>query len=193
MKNLLKLLAVSSIALVPISQASAASITNLSDYVKAQDANAVLVKDFSLAGLHQYTAINKESGHNNTTALEIDGEATFSSKKTAEFGIWKDVNFTTQNIFFNDTTDGNPVNVALNNFMGDYFQVFKLSQNIMLNNIWLKEDSYIVGFGDGQGDKDYDDFIVGVNGVSAVPIPATAFLLTPALLGFLGLRRKKSA
>lgn len=38
---------------------------------------------------------------------------------------------------------------------------------------------------------DDDYFDVTITNVSAVPIPAAAFLFAPALLGFLGLRRRK--
>ena len=188
MKNFLKLLAVASVALAPLSQASAASITNLTDYVTSQDAGAVLLSEFNLGGLRDYTAIDNESGHTNTTSLTVNGVATFSTANTAEFGTWKEVNFSTDNIFFNDTTDGNPVNVALNPYAGsDRFQVFQLSQAVTLNEIFFREGSLIIGFGDGLGDSDYDDLIIGV---SAVPVPAAAFLFAPALLGFMGLRRK---
>jgi hypothetical protein len=45
-----------------------------------------------------------------------------------------------------------------------------------------------LGFNDGgSGDSDYDDIVVSLQ---AVPIPAAAILFAPALLGFMGLRRK---
>jgi hypothetical protein len=45
-----------------------------------------------------------------------------------------------------------------------------------------------LGFNDGGGsDSDYDDIVVSLQ---AVPIPAAAFMFAPALLGFMGLRRK---
>ena len=176
------------LALAQAPFASAASITNLTDYVTSQDAGAVLLTNFSLGGVRDYTAINNESGHTNTTAITVNGVATFSTANTAEFGTWKQVNFSTDNIFFNDTSDGNPVNVALNPYTGSTtFQAFQLSQNITLNSIFLKKGSLVIGFGDAAGDGDYDDLIVGV---SAVPVPAAAFLFAPALLGFMGLRRK---
>jgi hypothetical protein len=39
-------------------------------------------------------------------------------------------------------------------------------------------------------DKGTDDFYINTMNVSAVPIPAAAFLFAPALIGFMGLRRK---
>jgi hypothetical protein len=48
---------------------------------------------------------------------------------------------------------------------------------------------YLLGFNDSsKNDADYDDMVVGV---SAVPLPAAAFLFAPALLGFGALRRKQ--
>lgn len=48
---------------------------------------------------------------------------------------------------------------------------------------------YLLGFNDSsKTDADYDDMVVGV---SAVPLPAAAFLFAPALLGFGALRRKQ--
>jgi hypothetical protein len=37
-----------------------------------------------------------------------------------------------------------------------------------------------------------DDFYISTMSVSAVPVPAAAFLMAPALVGFIGLRRKPS-
>lgn len=56
---------------------------------------------------------------------------------------------------------------------------------------------YVVAFEDTArlGDKDYNDLVVEVNGVSPynpVPEPMTMLLFGPALLGLVGLKKKKS-
>ncbi|MFH1459043.1 MAG: DUF4114 domain-containing protein [Candidatus Omnitrophota bacterium] len=59
-----------------------------------------------------------------------------------------------------------------------------------------KKGNFVVAWEDllNLGDRDYNDLVVEVSGVrpSAVPEPATILLLGPALLGLLGLKRKKS-
>lgn len=52
---------------------------------------------------------------------------------------------------------------------------------------------YIVSFEDlsGLGDQDFDDMVVGVHDVKAVPLPAAVWMFGSALMGFLGLSRRK--
>jgi hypothetical protein len=45
-------------------------------------------------------------------------------------------------------------------------------------------------FGDGRGDRDYDDMVVRID---AVPLPASALLLLGAFGGLGAIRRKKKA
>ncbi len=42
-------------------------------------------------------------------------------------------------------------------------------------------------------DSGVDDFYINTMNVSAVPIPAALFLFAPALLGFIGLRRRTNS
>jgi hypothetical protein len=54
------------------------------------------------------------------------------------------------------------------------------------NSVWL-------GFDDRQGGHiDYDDMVVRVSAVSAVPVPAAIWLFGTALIGFVGMSRKTS-
>ncbi len=51
--------------------------------------------------------------------------------------------------------------------------------------------AFLAGFNDGGSeDADFDDFVVGINEVSAVPAPAAAWLFGSALMGFVSFRRK---
>ena len=51
---------------------------------------------------------------------------------------------------------------------------------------------YVFGWEDlkGGGDKDYDDMVVGIHDVNAVPIPASAWLLGSALMGLVLINRR---
>jgi hypothetical protein len=52
---------------------------------------------------------------------------------------------------------------------------------------------YILGFNDSASvDADYDDYVVGVNAVNAVPLPAAAWLFGSALFGFVSLSRRRN-
>jgi hypothetical protein len=75
---------------------------------------------------------------------------------------------------------------------GDYSQAFNLAPNAAWTNILISVVNVNAGdklsFSHAGGDN------VGIMldnvSVSAVPVPAAAFLFAPALLGFMGLRRK---
>jgi hypothetical protein len=52
--------------------------------------------------------------------------------------------------------------------------------------------SFLIGFNDGDTiDGDYDDYVVGVSSVSAVPVPAALPLMASALVAF-GLARRRN-
>lgn len=81
---------------------------------------------------------------------------------------------------------------------GDYSQAFNLASNAAWANIFISlvnvNDGDKLSFSHAGGDNVgimLDN--VSVAAVSAVPIPAAAFLFAPALLGFMGLRRKAKA
>ena len=57
----------------------------------------------------------------------------------------------------------------------------------------ISPSSAYLMFGDGFGDADYDDMVVRVD-VSAVPLPAAVWLFGTALIGLVGLgKRRKTA
>ena len=67
----------------------------------------------TFTGNWQYTAIAYESDNVNITENATGGPTTFSTNALSNWGIWKDVNFGTTNIYFTDTTDG-PTDVVFN-------------------------------------------------------------------------------
>jgi len=159
--------------------------------------------ELDFTGKWDVTAIGFEAGNTNQVQFKSDGNVKFSTDDTSDFGQYKKLNFNkaAKNAFFTDTTNG-PVDVALDPFdinvsgtLGsNYFRVFELTADSNLldylnNQIILTAGTIIVGFGDGLGDGDFDDLILALK---PVPVPAALFLFAPALLGFLGLRRKSS-
>lgn len=166
------------------------AIDNVQTYVEgiAGAGNYTELFNYDFNGEYAYTAIGYESGNQNTTSLTINGSASFDTHADSNFGEWQAINFSTDQLYFEDS-DG-PYNIALDPFSGPYFRLFELTSSTTvsyLDNLYLAAGTIIVGFGDGLGDSDYDDIIVALN---PVPVPAAAFLFAPALMGFMGLRRK---
>ena len=54
----------------------------------------------------------------------------------------------------------------------------------------INSSSLYLMFGDGFGDADFDDMVVRVDAVSAVPVPAAFWLFGTALIGFIGMSRR---
>lgn len=152
--------------------------------------------DFS--GQWQYTAIAFESGNINTVSITTGtpDSSTFSTAAAADFGEWKNINFSSEQLYFEDN---NPTDIALDAFStgsnGSFFRVFQLTADsnaldYLGSNLTLALGTIIVGFNDNGlslGDADYDDIIVALQ---PVPVPAAALLFAPALLGFVSLRRR---
>lgn len=68
---------------------------------------------------------------------------------------------------------------------------------VFLENVNSLEDAggnpfaFLVGFNDGgSNDADFDDYVIGINEISAVPAPTAAWLFASALFGFASFRRK---
>lgn len=156
------------------------------------------LKSFDFNGDWEVTALAFEAGNTNQVQFKTDGAVKFTTANTSNFGIWEAIDFADENVFVSDATDGSPVDAALDPFNylvnGNFFRVFELTADsnlltFLANQIVLEKGTILVGFGDGLGDNDYDDLILALK---PVPVPAALFLFAPALLGFLGLRRKKA-
>ena len=159
--------------------------------------------ELDFTGKWDVTAIGYEAGNTNEVQFKTDGNVKFTTANTNNFGKYKELNFdgAAKNAFFTDATNG-PVDVALDPFDintngtsgTNHFRVFELLADSNLlsylnHSIVLSAGTIIVGFGDGLGDADFDDMVLALK---PVPVPAALFLFAPALLGFLGLRRKSS-
>ncbi len=161
------------------------------------------LNSLDFTGKYRVTAIGYEAGNTNQVEFKSDGNVKFTTANTNQFGKWKTLNFNAaaKNAFFTDTVNG-PTDIALDPFDinvngtngSNYFRVFELTADSNLltylnHQIILEAGTIIVGFGDGLGDGDFDDLILALK---PVPVPAALFLFAPALLGFLGLRRRKA-
>jgi len=75
--------------------------------------------------------------------------------------------------------NGNPINNLELGFLQD------LNGNLFTNGLGIVEGSTVAFFGDGFGDTDLDDLVIGIGitGVTVIPLPAPVTLLISALLG----------
>lgn len=172
-------------------QSAFEAATSTSTYDFNSDANGSFTMkdfgDFTATLQNPYSGIfgiYKPSIYNHTLKLQKKDEASaleisFDSASSA-FGFnWKNTDWT-----------------------GDELEVTILGQNFVFGPNWhsgffgVTSDTLFSSalIGDSVGSNDYlftgtlDNFQYG--NVSAVPIPAAAFLFAPAILGFMGLRRK---
>jgi len=212
MKTYTKLLSLVLIALVQIPLANAATFpgrdivnitTFLNDATYFNGYTELNRIDFS--GEWQYSALAYESGNINTVSMTTGApnSTTFSTRFHSNFGEWKDIDFSSEKLFFEDSNG--PYNVELDPFSESnrsFFRVFQLTADsnylsyLGSNAQTLALGTIIVGFNDNGlrlGDADYDDIIVALQPVSAVPIPAAGWLFGTALLGLAGLYRRKKA
>jgi len=212
MKTFAKLLSAALIALVQIPMASAATFpgsnianiyTYLNDATYFNGYTELTAQDFS--GDWQYTALAYESGNINTVSMTTGSpdSTTFSTASHSNFGAWKDIDFDSDKLYFEDSNG--PYNVELDPFSPSnsaYFKVFQLTSDSNLlaylgsNALTLEAGTLIVGFNDNGlslGDGDYDDIIVAMKSVSPVPVPAAVWLFGSALLGLVGMHRRKRA
>lgn len=156
---------------------------------------------FNFDGKWAYTALGFESGNVNMTQSPISNIIpTFFTGDTSNFGSWVNVDFSTENIYFEDT-DG-PASVKLDPFNSsnsDFFEIYRLLADSELldylpNDITLAAGTIIVGFNDNGAwntignDHDYDDIIIALR---PVPEPTTIALFGIGLLGLAGIGRRK--
>jgi len=213
MNKIAALLGLSILSFIQVPSALAASLPGsdivdvesyLDDSTYFNGHNEITAFDFT--GKWRYTAIAYESGNENTVSINAGsgwnpGDAEFRTYYDDNFGEWATIDFSTEKLFFEDN---DPNNIYLDPFSSAssaFFRVFELTNDsnnlayLGANALSLTAQTIIVGFNDNGlsgGDADYDDIIVALQRVSDVPIPAALWLFAPALLGFMGLRKKTS-
>ena len=200
MKKMITLLSLAFLALmqVPLQAASlpGGGIADIDSYLSTYSNGHIELNAIDFSNQWRYTAIAYESGNTNTVSMTTGGIVSFSTASDSNFGTWKNIDFSTEQLYFEDN---DPVDIALDPFSvanKDFFRVFELTADsdllsyLGVNALTLAAGTIIVGFNDNGvnlGDADYDDIIIALQ---PVPIPAAAFLFAPALLGFMGLRRR---
>tara|TARA_R110001606_G_scaffold395664_1_gene568340 strand:- start:18964 stop:19605 length:642 start_codon:yes stop_codon:yes gene_type:complete len=207
MKKVTTVMSLAFLALTQVNSASASSlpgagIDNITTYLDSAYFNGyVELNNFDFSNVWKYTAIAYESGNQNTVSINSGpgwnpADASFTTANDSNFGQWSNVNFSTEQLYFEDD---NPTDIGLDPFTianSSFFRVFQLTSDsnslsyLGGNALTLALGTIIVGFNDnglGLGDGDFDDIIVALQ---PVPIPAAAFLFAPALIGFMGLRRR---
>jgi hypothetical protein len=155
-----------------------------------------------------YTAIASEAGNMNITEdPNTDGDVTFKSSvpggdaEANKFGTWEYVDFSAGNLYYTDTNDSDPTDLALNGYItpvnldNSYFRVFEIGAggaNLDYLSLYLKPGTIIVGFNDnGQDqDKDWDDLIVAM---TPIPEPSLLLLIGSGIACYVAVKRKRGA
>ena len=138
-----------------------------------------------LTGSYEFTYLGYEAGNTNT--LNANSGTIFENKTSFT------QHFTRSPVdlgsaFFDDTIDG-PTNIWLTGTSNlDIYQIEGTYLNAYTQTDWFEVGItyYVVGFGDGLGDQDYDDLVVAIKGPMHTPLPSAVLLLGSGLLGLMG-------
>ena len=151
----------------------------------------------------RFTYLGTEAGNTNffdfSNSLFLDNDFIFRNKNAAnatvefQFGGPGGIPLPADGLIpFGFVTNGLHTNNAgaVADNAGDVGQGMKLGFSTQVFDNAVGGDSVLVFLGDGFGDSDFDDMVVGV-GVFAVPVPPAAILLLTGLFGLGALKRMR--
>ncbi len=130
-----------------------------------------------LSGMFQATGVGYEAGY--TNAFTAGGSTIFTSGNIPNGG-WSSA-FNWGSAMFTSVQGVDSIS---------HIQVYRLNETWTVqgtNPISFEAGTYIIGFGDGIGDSDYDDLIIAAK---SVPIPGGIWLFAAGVLGIAGVRKK---
>ena len=133
-------------------------------------------------GIFSYTGVGFEADHQNKYDLAGPGNKIYDNWNGAQgynYGIWSAF-LEYESTFFKDTTDDDPKDRT-------HVVIFKLDEDWEFGDTTWEKNTYILGWGDGASDQDYDDLIIAAK----TPEPTTILLFGVGLLGLAGIGRRK--
>ncbi|MES2663140.1 MAG: VPLPA-CTERM sorting domain-containing protein [Pseudomonadota bacterium] len=134
----------------------------------------------------KFTFLGKEAGNTNSLLLN-NSVATGSSTNTAVVNDSFTLNANAGVIDFGFTGNGG---LTASNTTNPQENIVFLENVDSIVDAAGNPFAFLVGFNDGgSDDADFDDYVVGINEVSPVPVPAAAWLFGSALFGFASFRR----
>ncbi|MCP4693736.1 MAG: hypothetical protein GY859_37225 [Desulfobacterales bacterium] len=131
-----------------------------------------------LSGMFTATGVGYEANYNNSF---VGGGNTIFSSGDLPTGAWSSA-FNWNSAMFTSVQGTSSI---------DHIQVYQLNETWTLGGsagpINFDAGTYLIGFGDGIGDSDYDDLIIAAK---AVPIPGAVWLFAAGVIGIIGVRKK---
>ncbi len=127
-----------------------------------------------LSGMFVASGVGYEAAYNNS--FTAGGTTIFSSGQLPN-GAWSSAFNWNSAGFSSAQGAGSP----------DHYQVYQLNESLTIGALSFDAGDYIIGYGDGIGDGDYDDLIIAAK---AVPIPGAIWLFAAGVIGIAGVRKK---